>query len=127
MTPCSREKGFSLIEALVAMALISIASGAMISALSSASRNAAMRFDALAWALEAQDRLTRLESEMVSDALGGEEVVDEGDVQWVYEIQAVDPGEDRRGPRLFRVSLSVHTPDEKINPRMKIETYVIGQ
>lgn len=119
-----REQGFSLVEALVAMVLISTASGALIAAINGASRNSATRFETLAWALAAQDRMIELQSGAASDEPRGERA-DEGNVRWVYDVQQIGEDDDQRGARLFRVSLAVYTMDGTDNPRMKIETYVI--
>jgi prepilin-type N-terminal cleavage/methylation domain-containing protein len=120
-----RQAGFSLIEALVSMVLISVASGALISSINNASRNSAARFEALALALAAQDRLIELQSGRLSDGARGERI-DDDNVRWVYEIQSLGQDENRRGARLYRVSLAIYMPDAADNPRMKIETYAIG-
>lgn len=118
------ERGFSLIEALVAMALISMASGALIAAVNNATRNSARHFETLAWALAAQDRMRGIESGAASDEARGAKA-DGGDVRWVYEELPIEPGENHRGARLFRVSLAVYAPGGTDTPRMKFETYVI--
>lgn len=124
MNRAFRQSGFSLIEALVAMALIASAASALLVSVSNSERNSAARIEALELSLVAQRQLADLMSSPASIESSAE-FIDAENRRWVQEARIVARREASIGERLYRISVAVYLPGESNSPRLRIDTYVI--
>ncbi len=114
--------GFTLIEVLVAFAILAISLGALLQLTSTALNNSA---EARSFAIAAALAEGKLEGLGVTDMLEeGEFAGDfDGDYRWRLSVRATESGANgAAGVRLFEVSLDVSWPNGLDERRIRVET-----